>query len=386
MNRLSIIFITLLIASCGIFVSGYSDFTTAKEHYDNGDYVQSIHHSYKSLMANNENKKVIKLFEKAYPLAVDQHLAQIDELSLIETDSKWPKIARKYRDLNKLNGYLINLKPLLKKQRDYDLDLEENDYSAQMAFSDTLAANYHYALGIVLKKDSSRDNQKLAAINFRLSQGFIDGFKDSQNLYNVARENAIINLFFRPFEGNQKYSSYIRDQVASNQSQKSKEFLRIIKNSNSSNADHFFEATLIANYKPPEKISNENIEQEKEVVVGKESYVDSTGETKERKIKGNVKATVNHYKKTSKGSMLLNYRISNKTANSVLYSGNVKGKKDYFYEWASFEGDKRALNSKYSRLINRKEQFAPSKDDFYLEISRNIAKQLEKKISNHYSD
>ena len=337
-------------------------------------------------MANNENKKVIKLIEKAYPLAIDQHLAQIDELSLLETDSKWPKIARKYRDLNKLNGYLVNLKPLLKKQRDYDLDLEENDYSAQMAFSDTLAANYHYALGIVLKKDPSRDNQKLAAINFRLSQDFIGGYKDSQNLYNVTRENAIINLFFRPFEGNQKYSSYIRDQVASNQSQQSKEFLRIINNSNSSNADHFFEATLIANYKPPEKITNENIEQEKEVVVGKESYVDSTGETKERKIKGNVKATVNHYKKTSKGSMLLNYKIINKNANTALFSGKVKGKKDYFYEWASFEGDKRALNSKYSRLINRKEQFAPSEDDFYLEISRNIAKQLEKKISNHYSD
>ena len=375
-----------MITSCGIFVSGYSDFTTAKEHYDNGDYDQSIHHSYKSLTANNENKKVIKLFEKAYPLAIDQHLAQIDELYLIESDSKWPKIARKYRDLNKLNEYLVSLKPLLKEQRDYDLDLEEDDYSAQMAFSDTLAANYHYSLGIKLKKYPSRDNQKLAAINFRLSQGFIDRFKDSRDLYNVARENAIINLFFRPFDGNKKYSSYIRDQVASNQSQQSKEFLRIIKNSNSSNADHYFEATLIANYKPPEKISNENIEQEKEVVVGKESYVDSTGETKERKIKGTVKATVNHYKKTSKGSMLLNYRISNNIANSVLYSGSVKGKKDYFYEWASFEGDKRALNSKYSKLINRKEQFAPSEDDFYLEISRNIAKQLERKISNHYSD
>mgnify|MGYP001305824130 CR=1 FL=1 len=386
MNRLSLIFIALLITSCGIFVSGYSDYTTAKEHYDNGDYDQSIHHSYKSLTANNENKKVIKLFEKAYPLAIDQHLAQIDELSLIENDSKWPKIARKYRDLNKLNGYLLNLKPVLIEQRDYDLDLEENDYSSQMAFSDTLAANYHYTLGVKLNKYPSRDNQKLAAINFRLSQGFIDRFKDSRDLYNVARENAIINLFFRPFDGNKKYSSYIRDQVASNQSQQSKEFLRIIKNSNSSNADHYFEATLIANYKPPEKISNENIEQEKEVVVGKESYVDSTGETKERKIKGTVKATVNHYKKTSKGSMLLNYRISNNIANSVLYSGSVKGKKDYFYEWASFEGDKRALNSKYSKLINRKEQFAPSEDDFYLEISRNIAKQLERKISNHYSD
>ena len=28
------------------------------------------------------------------------------------------------------------------------------------------------------------------------------------------------------------------------------------------------------------------------------------------------------------------------------------------------------MNSKYSRLINRKEQFAPSEDDFYLEIQR----------------
>ena len=386
MNRLSLAFISLLILSCGIFVSGYSDYSTAKEHYKNGDYTQSVHYSYKSLIASSENKEVIKLFEKAYPLAVDEHLAQIDELYLIESDSKWPKIARKYRDLNKLNGYLVNLKSALKEQRGYDLNIDEDDYTAQMAFSDTLAANYHYNEGIKLKKDPSKDRQKWAAINFRLSQDFIDGFKDSENLYKVARENAIINLFFRPFDGNNKYSSYIRDQVASNQSQQSKEFLRIIINSNSSNADHYFEATLITNYKPPEKISNENIDQEKEVVVRTESYVDSTGAKKKRKIKGTVKAKVNHYKKTSKGSMLLNYRISNKTAKTVLYSGSVKGKKDYFYEWANYQGDKRALNSKYSKLINRKEQFAPSEDDFYLEISRNIAKKLEKKISNHYSD
>ena len=386
MIRLSLVLISFLIISCGIFVSGYSDYSTAKEYYKNGDYTQSVQYSYKSLMASSENKDVIKLFEKAYPLAVDEHLAQINEFSLIENDSRWPKIAKKYRALDKMNGYLVSLKPLLKKQRDYDLNLDEDDYTAQMAFSDTLAANYHYNEGIKLNKDPSKDRQKWAAINFRLSQDFINGFKDSQNLYKAARENAIINLFFRPFDGSNKYSSFIRDQVASNQSQQSKEFLRIIKNSNSSNADHYFEATLVTNYKPPEKISNENIEQEKEVVVRTESYVDSTGAKKKRKIKGTVKATVNHYKKTSKGSMLLNYRISNKTAKMVLYSGSVKGKKDYFYEWASYQGDKRALNSKYSRLINRKEQFAPSEDDFYLEISRNIAKQLEKKISNHYSD
>jgi hypothetical protein len=71
---------------------------------------------------------------------------------------------------------------------------------------------------------------------------------------------------------------------------------------------------------------------------------------------------------------------------SVLFSGEVNGRKEYFHEWATFKGDKRALSSHYKFLVTRKDKFAPSKDDLMKIIAKNITSKLGKKISKHYSN
>ena len=122
------------------------------------------------------------------------------------------------------------------------------------------------------------------------------------------------------------------------------------------------------------------------MVIRTETYVDSLGNEQKNEIKGTVKAQVNHFKKNSQASMNLTYQIVNVNDNETLYTGSVAQNKSYQYEWATFKGDKRALNSKYSRLVNRKEQFAPSKDELFLTVVEIISKKLEKKISSHYAD
>ena len=84
--------------------------------------------------------------------------------------------------------------------------------------------------------------------------------------------------------------------------------------------------------------------------------------------------------------MNLTYQIINVNDNETLFTGSIAQKKSYQYEWATFKGDKRALNSKYSLLVNRKEQFAPSEDELFLAVVEVISKKLEKKISSHYRD
>jgi hypothetical protein len=71
---------------------------------------------------------------------------------------------------------------------------------------------------------------------------------------------------------------------------------------------------------------------------------------------------------------------------AILFNGEVNGRKEYFHEWATFKGDKRALTRKYKLLVNRRDQFAPSKDDLLMEISKNISSKLGRKISNHYAN
>ena len=196
-----------------------------------------------------------------------------------------------------------------------------------------------------------------------------------------------------------------------NQSNNSKEFLKIINRdelqtilselalvqsgitendyleiSELSGADHILSATLISSYQSPETITETDIKQKNEVVIKKEAYVDSTGETKYKEIKGMVRATVDHYKKKSGAKIRLSYKIININDRKVLYNGEVKGKKDFFHEWATYEGDKRALSYKYKNLVKKKDKFAPSKDDLLMFIAKDISKKLANKISNHYKN
>ena len=396
--------------SCAVFIPGYSDYSSGRKYYFKGQFDSAAQHLSKSLTLKPNNKKAIRLFELSYNSAVSEHQQEISRLLSIEKKSKWPSLVAEYTSLIKLGNHVKRLKPLLKNTINYNLELQVNDYSDKLSNANTGAADYHYSLGLKFQDEADKETQKKAAINFRLSQNYIPDYLDSKELYKKARKNATFTLLIREFDGNRKYSSYIRDQIMLNQSNESKEFLRIINRdeletilselalvqsgitendyleiSELSGADHILSATMISNYQPAETITDTDIKQKKEVVIKKDAYVDSTGETKYKEIKGTVRATVDHYKKKSGATITLSYKIININNSKVLYNGEVKGRKNYFHEWATYEGDKRALSSKYRNLVKQKDEFAPSKDDLLMSIANDVSKKFANKISNHYA-
>jgi hypothetical protein len=70
----------------------------------------------------------------------------------------------------------------------------------------------------------------------------------------------------------------------------------------------------------------------------------------------------------------------------MLFSGTVNTDAKFFHEWATYEGDKRALNSQYGLLVIREEQFAPSRSELYMKAAGKLPNQLMRKISDHYSN
>ena len=152
-----------------------------------------------------------------------------------------------------------------------------------------------------------------------------------------------------------------------------------------SSADHILSAAIVSSYRPVEKIIEKDIKQDKTIVLETEEYVDSTGAKKTREIKGTVMAVVQHYKKSSGAKLELSYQITDLNNNRIVYSGSLSGKENFFHEWASYEGDKRALNKKFKGLIKRIDKFAPSKDEMLLKIGKSISMKLQREVSSHYS-
>ena len=153
-----------------------------------------------------------------------------------------------------------------------------------------------------------------------------------------------------------------------------------------SGADQILGASLATTYRPSETISIEDIKQEKKVVIRTEKYVDDEGVEKTKKIKKKVFATIKHYKKSAGSSLLLTYRITDVKSGKILFSGTVNTDEKFFHEWATYEGDKRALSSQYEYLVEKEEKLAPSRSELYMEAAVALPNKLMKKISDHYSD
>lgn len=401
------------LSGCAIFIPGYKEYSTAKKYFNIGDYDQTVFYSSKSLQKKPDNEKALVLIELAYPMALSQHESSVNFLKAKTSKSKWPDLVNEYEALNALANEIRKLKPILELNIGYQLNLPIQDYTYYLNEAKPLAADYHYMKALRYSETSSRENQKEAAINFKLALRYVPSYMNAQELYEESREAATITLLIRPFDGKKNIASYIRDQMMIAQSNTSKEFLRIINrdqlktilNEQSlsqsgitennymqigklSGADHILSATIVFSYRPLEKIVDKDIRQEKEIIAEK---VHSGRELKETEglmdpvENDTVKAIVQHYKKSSGVKLKLSYQITDLNDNRIIYNGNLDGEENFFHEWATYKGDKRALNKKFQNLINRKDRFAPSKDDMLFKIAKSISIKLQRKITSHYS-
>ena len=409
----------LIFLSCGIFTKGYSEYQTAKKLYKKHHYYQAALHASKSLKMNSKNMRVLKLFEKSYLLAVKQQKSNIIDLERVEDNSKWPKLYHAYDRLQNLSDEVISLKPIVESENvnapaflRYKMDLTTQDYNMELTKISPLAADYEYRKGLEHRKKKDKENQKIAAKAFRSAQQFMPNYKNSKALYDETRSAALLTLLILPIEGNKNLVNYIRDQIMMIQTNKPLEFLQIITRDQLSStlieqqlqlsgmvddnqiiemgkltaANQILSASIITTHKPSETIITEDIKQEKKVVVRLEKYVDENGKEREKKIKEDVYATIVHYRKGAGAKLRLTYRITDVKNGLSINSGIVQTDAKFFHEWATFTGDKRALNSQYSRLVSKKEKFAPSKSELVMQAAEALPNKLMEKIFDHYSE
>ena len=393
-----LIFTLVILYSCALFIEGYSDHKLAKGFYEKQNYDQAAFYSSKSLKLNPNNLDVINLFKSSYHLALNDHERNIIKLEKIKDGSKWPKIFNEYIKLKVLNDQLLSLQ----NRNDcllFNLDLVPKDYNQEIERIRLLTAEYYYLTGLEYMDIKSslkspfppeaktiKENQRKAATLFKLIQEYVPNYKDSKYLYSQSRAEALIRLSINTFSGNENLVNYIRNRMTEKQTEKSKEFLELNTQNNNIRVDYFLDASLTSRYYPAEVASTIDINQEKIVVVGKEKIVDDEGKESTKKIKETVNAKVNHYKKTSESKLKISYKIIDYNSKSGMFSGSVKSDEKFFNEWATYTGDKRALNSKYKSLISKKDTFSPIRSELEKKSADKIALKLMNAISAHYSD
>lgn len=104
------------------------------------------------------------------------------------------------------------------------------------------------------------------------------------------------------------------------------------------------------------------------------------------KVYGTVKATLYHFTKTTTSRGVVSFRIVDAKTGALLSSEKLPGEFVWVSEWATFNGDERALSAEHLNLTKMKEKPAPPPQDLFIEFTRPIYDQITTKIREFYKN
>lgn len=102
------------------------------------------------------------------------------------------------------------------------------------------------------------------------------------------------------------------------------------------------------------------------------------------KVYGTVKATLYHNTKKTTAKGVVSFRIIDARTGALLSAEKMPGEFVWVSEWATFNGDERALSAEQLKLTTLKEQPAPAPQDLFIEFTRPIYDQITTKIREFY--
>ncbi len=111
---------------------------------------------------------------------------------------------------------------------------------------------------------------------------------------------------------------------------------------------------------------------------------DQQGGDKEYIVYGTVKATVYHYSKTIRSAGVMDFRIIDANTEKILTVEKIPGEFIWFSEWATFNGDERALTEEQLELSQQKEIPPLPPQDLFIEFTKPIYDQIINKVKNYY--
>lgn len=358
--------------------------SSGKKAFENGDYYQSVLKAVDRLRKNPNHKKSKETLRYAYPAAINYLTGEIKSLKTSGRPFKWAGVVTAYEQINNMSDEIRRSPGALAVVRNPDR------YASQLTEARTNAAEEYYAEGSRLLNPNNRDASKEAFYLFQKSLGYVNGYKDADQKLNEAREYATLRIVLEQIPVPGRYSlsaNFFQDKVEQflrGGGIYKNDFLRFYTPREAENvkleADHilsiYFEDFVVGQVFKKEttrELRRDSVEVG-EVVVDGEKYPSY----------GTVKAdyTVHRAEVVSEG--LLAVRVIDARNNGILLREQLPGTFVWFDEWASFNGDERALTDQEFALTRKRFSAPPPPQDMFIEFTRPIYNQLTNRLNSFY--
>ena len=357
--------------------------STGKKALQQGNYDKAVYQAVNRLRSNDNNKKARATLVRAYNLALNLHLDNVKRATNSPDPFRWERIVSDYQSINYMHEELRRCPTCL------EIIPTPARYDNELLSARQKAAEVRYDLGVeAMAQKNIRQKAMVAHGHFKRVKELVPRYKDiddklAESLYHATLK-VVVEKIPSPVRIVELKHEFFIDKINEILHQQTiNEYVRFYtpieaQNERLERVDHVIEMAFddfnLGN------IYQNNTERE----ITRDSVVLSEKDGK--KIYGTVKATLRLSEKTITGGGVLDFRIIDDRTNKVLTHEKMPSTYTWSIQWASYQGDERALNDEEKQLIKRKELLPPSPQVMFEEFTAPIYDQVISKIRYFYKN
>jgi len=358
--------------------------STSKKALQQGDYYRAVMEAVSQLRSSPNNKKSQDVLVQAYPLAKQNGLRKINNAMTANLPNKYSISADEYLALNELADAIYTCPKALQ------LVSNPEQYSRELGNILPLAAEEAYSLGAMQLSQNTLQSAREAFHHFTNADRYVNGYKDVKDKIEIAFQMAVFKVIVRKPITPQNYqltADFFFTNLMSQMGQVTKDrFVRFYteeeaRNERLTKPDQFlvFDFTDFTVGAMRETKNSSEITRDS-VLVGT-----TTVNGAKQNVYGKVKATLTTNRREVISQGTLSARIINADNNRVEEQRNFPGKYVWFNEWASFNGDERALTEQQKKMAKAEPVMPPPQQNLFIEFTKPIFDQTVSFVKKYYS-
>jgi len=373
-NQFILLSFIIFVSSCS---SGYNA-------YKHGDYYKACLESIDRLRSSPNSKKPQDVLVSAYPLAQETALREVENAKLANGTDKYDVLVYQYDRLNQL------AKAIYTCPKAYQLIPQPTEYISELSSAKKQAADQAYNMGVAALHANTIDQARLGYQYFLKANEYVSGYKDVINKIDEARYCATLRIIVEKPNTSNRYqysADFFYNNLLTEMSQSAKNrFVRFYSSEEAAtekmrNPHQYivlnFEDFTVGNTR--ETTNTIDLKRDS-VIVGTVKV-----EGKTYNSYNTVKAKLTTYRQEISSGGVLSLRIIDAQNNRELQTKNFSGQYVWATEWATFQGDDRALSEQQKKMLGQKPQTPPLHQDLFVEFTKPIYTQAASFVRSYYS-
>lgn len=373
----------VVLASIIITISCSKSGTKALE---KGKYYEAVLQSVEKLKKDTDNSKALEVLPAAYRNAQEELTSDIARVRNANQQFRWETILDYYNKLNKMQESIERCtacRRIVSPQTYFKETEEARDNAA--------AERYVLGNDILRRNNLSKLDARAAYDHFEKITVFAPNYKDARNRLEEALNLGSVHVVVEQPKINSRLYQYSNDYFQD----KVEEFLRTNRRINKFIRFYSPEEAKTVKLKPDHVVRLEiidfvvgetNIATDRQNVTSRDSVKtgEATVDGKKVPVYGKVNATIIKSRKAVRSRGILSMEIFDYQTNKTLSREEIPGEYTWVNEWASFNGDERALTTTELNMTRNREQLPPPPQQLFIEFTKPIYDQVTSRIKRFY--